>query len=65
MLTDTRRIRILAARRRKCLQGASSWRAMRRVVDSPWERITCEHAEHRWLSAADRIHTKLARILED
>ena len=64
MSESTRRIKILAARRRKCLQGASLWRQVSRLVEGGWERVTCEEAEHRWLCAADRIHTKILRELE-
>jgi hypothetical protein len=31
---------------------------------SSWERITAEEAEHRWLCAADRCHTKIIKELE-
>lgn len=64
MSPSTRRIKNLASRRRKCLRGASAWRQVGRLVDSPWERITAEAAEHRWLCAADRCHTKIIKELE-
>jgi len=31
---------------------------------SSWERVTAEEAEHRWLSVADRIHSKIVKELE-
>jgi hypothetical protein len=64
MSESTRRIQNLASRRRKCLRGASTWRQVGRLVESSWERITCEEAEHRWLCAADRCHTKIIKELE-
>jgi len=30
----------------------------------PWERLACEHAEHRWLSAADRVEQKIIENLK-
>ena len=65
MSESTRRVVKLAARRRKCLQGAKAWRNIATMFDcSSWERVTAEEAEHRWLSVADRIHNKIVRELE-
>ena len=65
MSESTRRIVKLAARRRKCLQGAKAWANIATMFDrSSWERVTAEEAEHRWLSVADRIHNKIVRELE-
>jgi hypothetical protein len=65
MSESTRRVVKLAARRRKCLRGASAWRDMATMFDrSSWERVTAEAAEHRWLCAADRCHTKIVKELE-
>jgi len=61
----TRRIKNLLSRRSKCLRGASEWRKMAGMVNTfPWERLACEHAEHRWLSAADRVEQKIIENLK-